>query len=314
MIEAAMYFALGFLVAFLIALIMIPLVHHRAVRLTTRRVQAAAPISLAEIQADKDQMRAEFAMATRRLELSLADLKEKHSQELVELGRKAEAIAKLKAELAEKSRMADALQEEHKRLEEQLRGSQEELALKTRACEEAERKLKEREEQFSRLGLNLEETSVAADSHRIEIVALRTQIATLRDQVADRDREIKEMQARGARDREERTKLEQELAALKHQTEGAAQAERAENDVLRDRLNEVSAEVARLMAALEGADSPIQAILEQGPESDDAPPADTAKGARGNQNGTLPIAFPRLSLADRIRALQGRASRRSSAG
>ena len=42
----------------------------RAVRLTMKRLEAATPLSMAEIQADKDQLRAEFAMSTRRLEMT----------------------------------------------------------------------------------------------------------------------------------------------------------------------------------------------------------------------------------------------------
>src|SRR2546428_11674318 len=69
MIEPIMYFGLGFLAAALIGLIIVPFVLARAVRLTVRRLEAATPLSMAEIQADKDQLRAEFAMSTRRLEM-----------------------------------------------------------------------------------------------------------------------------------------------------------------------------------------------------------------------------------------------------
>ena len=75
MIEPIMFFGIGFLVASLFGLVLIPLVHNRAVRLTMRRLEAATPLSMAEIQADKDQLRAEFAMSTRRLELSVEQMK-----------------------------------------------------------------------------------------------------------------------------------------------------------------------------------------------------------------------------------------------
>ncbi len=75
MIEQMMYFAIGFLVAALSGLGIVPLVHARAVRLTIKRLEAATPLSMAEIQADKDQLRAEFAMSARRLEISLEQLK-----------------------------------------------------------------------------------------------------------------------------------------------------------------------------------------------------------------------------------------------
>lgn len=64
-----MYFMLGVLIATLVALLVLPAVWHRAVRLTTKRVEAAVPISIFEVQADKDQQRAFFALNQRRLEL-----------------------------------------------------------------------------------------------------------------------------------------------------------------------------------------------------------------------------------------------------
>src|SRR5258708_13055482 len=82
MIEPIMFFGLGFLAASLIGLIIVPFVHGRAVRLTVRRLEAATPLSMAEIQADKDQLRAEFAMSTRRLEMSVAQLKNKSTGQL----------------------------------------------------------------------------------------------------------------------------------------------------------------------------------------------------------------------------------------
>ena len=49
MIEPIMFFGIGFLVAALVGLVVVPLVHTRAVRLTMRRLEAAAPLSMAEI-------------------------------------------------------------------------------------------------------------------------------------------------------------------------------------------------------------------------------------------------------------------------
>src|ERR1035438_8207028 len=87
MIEPIMYFGIGFLVAALVGLVVVPLVHGRAVRLTMRRLEAATPLSMAEIQADKDQLRAEFAMSTRRLEMSVENLKTKTTSQLADLGK-----------------------------------------------------------------------------------------------------------------------------------------------------------------------------------------------------------------------------------
>src|SRR6476620_7236679 len=96
MIEPIMFFGIGFLVASLFGLLFVPLVHNRAVRLTMRRLEAATPLSIAEIRADKDQLRAEFAMSTRRLEMSVEQRKTKTTSQLAERGKKSDAINQLK--------------------------------------------------------------------------------------------------------------------------------------------------------------------------------------------------------------------------
>lgn len=96
MIEPVMYMGIGFLCAALIAVAVIPLVHDRAVRLTTRRLQATLPQSIKEIQAGRDLLRAEFAMSTRRLEINLEQLKNKSTGQVVELGKRDDVINRLK--------------------------------------------------------------------------------------------------------------------------------------------------------------------------------------------------------------------------
>src|SRR5574337_125611 len=141
MIEPVMYFGIGFLVAALIGLVVVPLVHNRAVRLTVRRLEAATPLSMAEIQADKDQLRAEFAMSTRRLEMSVEQLKARSTNQLAELGKKGDAINRLKVELGEKTAAIFALEARDKALREQLRATEEEVAAKTGIVHETQRTL-----------------------------------------------------------------------------------------------------------------------------------------------------------------------------
>src|SRR6266496_5816556 len=127
MIEPIMYVGLGFLVASLAALVIIPFVHARAVRLTMRRLEAATPLSMAEIQADKDQLRAEFAMSTRRLEMSVDQMKAKTTNQLAEIGQKSEAIGRLKLELGEKTAALFALEAKEKQLNDDVKAAQDEL-------------------------------------------------------------------------------------------------------------------------------------------------------------------------------------------
>src|SRR5207245_11297006 len=130
MVEQIMYIGIGFLIAGLLVIGVIPLVHARAVRLTMRRLEALTPLSIAEIQVDKDQLRAEFAMTMSRLEMSVEQMKAKRTNQLAELRRKREAIGRLKLELGEKRAARLAHEAEGKQLSDERRTAQSGLTAK----------------------------------------------------------------------------------------------------------------------------------------------------------------------------------------
>lgn len=219
MIEPIMFFGIGFLVAALIGLVVIPLVHGRAVRLTMRRLEAATPLSMAEIQADKDQLRAEFAMSTRRLEMSVEQLKNKTTGQLAELGRKGDAINRLKIELGEKTATIFALEARDKALRDQIRASEEEFGVKTAAVHDAERALNDKQSELAKMMGELDERSVLADSQKIEIVALKTQVEALKERLSDAENELKATEARVAHERVALKETSAELAAERGKVE-----------------------------------------------------------------------------------------------
>jgi len=424
MIEPIMYFGIGFLIAALIGLVVVPLVHNRAVRLTMRRLEAATPLSMAEIQADKDQLRAEFAMSTRRLEMSVEQLKTKSTSQLAELGKKGDAINRLKLELGEKTAAIFALEARDKALREQLRATEEEIAVKATTMHEAQRALSDKEADLARLVGDLDERSTLADTQKVEIVALRTQVDALKERLDGASRELRtvedrrdtervelkaatqelqdergkvenlgrrvaeleqhlaaqskeaEILGRRAQDletrlgeqsrllnqsefelkhvrqeidaahqletelrttiielegrassasqnlrnentqlqstlahiKDERDRFARELATMKRETEEAWASERVENALLRERINDVAAEVARLASALEGPNSPIDSLLAAETSREQM----TSVPLTGGEPG-LATSPNNGNLADRIRALQTHASRLAQA-
>jgi chromosome segregation ATPase len=422
-IESVMYFGIGFLVAALLFLLFVPLVHNRAVRLTMSRLEAATPLSIAEIRADKDQLRAEFAMSTRRLEMSVEKMKTKTTTQLAELGKKSDAINHLKKELGEKTATIFALEARDKSLRDQLRATEEEFQIKSGSLREAESQLADKEAELTKLLGELGERSLIADSQRTEIAGFRTQVEAMKVSVADYERAVEETERRLTRERaeaetagneltaargklgdlgtrttelerqlfvhqteaevlnrrvqelearlgdqgrvlaerdyqlerlrnelegarkieadlrselttsgsrsgtaverfrsditqleaqlaaaiEERTKLQREVGTMKRDTESTWAAERVENALLRERINDVAAEVARLTAALEGPGSPIESMLIEA----SSPPAASSRGQAAAENGDS-AAENKNTLADRIRALQSTASRVAS--
>jgi chromosome segregation ATPase len=98
LIENIMYFALGVLVAGLLGLVIMPAVWQRAVRLTKKRIEAATPITMAEFRADKDQLRAEFALSTRRLEMNVEALRRRLADQLRDINRRKSEMGGMKGE------------------------------------------------------------------------------------------------------------------------------------------------------------------------------------------------------------------------
>ena len=223
MIEPIMYLAIGFLVAILCALMVVPLVHNRAVRLTTRRMEAATPLSMAEIQADKDQLRAEFAMSARRLEMSVDQLKSKTTSQLAELGKKSDAINRMKIELGEKNATIFSLEAREKAVKEQMRATEEEFTAKTESLRDAEKALKDKQSELAKINSELSDRSMMAQSRQVELVAVRAQIDELKSRVSDAEKEFAATQARLAQERGDSEKATSELAEARSRVENLSQ-------------------------------------------------------------------------------------------
>ncbi|WP_159012543.1 hypothetical protein [Bradyrhizobium sp. S69] len=223
MVEPIMYLAIGFLVSMLFGLMIVPLVHNRAVRLTTRRMEAATPLSMAEIQADKDQLRAEFAMSARRLEMNVDQLKNKTTSQLAELGKKSDAINRMKIELGEKNAAIFALEAREKAVKEQLRATEEEFAAKTEALRGAERALADKQSELAKINTELSDRSMMADSRQVELVAVRAQIEDLKNRVGDAEKEFAATQTRLAHERGESEIASRELTEARGRVENLSQ-------------------------------------------------------------------------------------------
>ena len=89
MIEQGIYFGLGCVVAGLLALFFMPVLWARALRLTRQRLQAQIPVSMQEILADRDHLRAEFAVERRKLEQAMERVGDGKAADMAELGRRA---------------------------------------------------------------------------------------------------------------------------------------------------------------------------------------------------------------------------------
>jgi chromosome segregation ATPase len=357
-------------------------------------------------------------------------MKAKTTNQLAEIGKKSEAVGRLKLELGEKAAALLETEARASTLSEELQATQNELTARTETLAARELTLAETTAELAKFTTQFHETSLTADSQRVELVALSAQAAVLKNQIEGYEKDIKGLQARleaqtaeaesanrqlgeeriktehhGARiaeiehqlvvqtteaeilgrrvqellgrldehermaaDRDfaaeqarsqataaqqieadvraelanrealhatlaetltagktlaeeqlrqaqqEREQALEDVAKVKRETEAAWASERMESAVMRERINDVAAEVARLTAQLEGPGSPIEAIL----AGEAGPARGTGNGMAGGDKKLIGEIGPnggtqKGSLADRIRALQSRRSTVSQA-
>jgi chromosome segregation ATPase len=410
--EGLLYFVLGFLASALIALMISPVIWSRAVLLTKRRIESSVPLTLNEVQADKDQLRAEFAMSTRRLELSIEELQDKASRQVIEINRKRDELTKLASESREKIKTVEELEARSADLRSRLAEREDAFARVSADLHKAKEDLEARALDLDRLQRTVSDTRADADSKRIELVAKQTNLEDLSDKTAALEKELQELRDNARkttvelenannsitdsnerlnrlqktnadleeklqrRERDiseirstdrseedssteltrllmaerkktdaiearlakttlrmeallsdasnenvsravetlnaekadlrkklstisnERDKLLSEVTSYRENTGLEWDTERKDNAILRERINDLAAQVTAMTAAIEGPDSPINEILEK------AENLEKSKGTKTSPNGD--------TLADRVRALQDAARTKSA--
>jgi len=226
-----MYFALGLATAGLLALMIAPVLWRRAARLTRAKIEHAVPANLSEIQADKDQLRAEFAMSARRLETTIERLRQKAGQQLVDITQKRDLIGRLADEQARRVETLQQLEERESELHNLLRRREDRIAESQAEMDTLRRNLAERGRSLEQLEETLRRSSATTEEQTVELVAKGTEIENLRDHLAA-------SKSRQAAAQIDRTKLESELAEARAAQTVAAQ----KSETLTRRLSASEAE------------------------------------------------------------------------
>ena len=175
-IETLMLLGLGFALAALISLFVARGLWHYALRLGGLRTQRAAPSAMAELQSDRDRLRAEYAMLSRKLELRLQDLKTRLAEQMAEVARSRNQIDTLITEVERRDGLVTARDEEIATLKLQLSPFENELASRTQSIQQLKEQIRDRDE---------------------DIDAMRLTIENLTREIADRDLHIATMTVDG---------------------------------------------------------------------------------------------------------------------
>ncbi len=270
-IEWAMWFALGFLVAAVLALVVMAASWRRAVRLTTRRIAASVPADAAAALAEKDLQSARFARDVRRFELTLSDLRRRNTEERVAVGRQTIAldemrqardaeVARVEAGLAREAALGAEIVVRDTMLAERA----EDLVARDATIARHEETIADHEATIASLHGTIGGRDVELATRRLDIDAKQTRIEALESEVRQKNGRIDELrktlglaetvvaQEKDRADRLDR-RIERLVADVADREEIADRRQR-ELERSRQALTSANARIAALSQKLESGD------------------------------------------------------------
>ncbi len=292
MIEQAIYFVLGCVVTALAALLLLPVVWRRALRLTRARLQLQVPLSMQEILAERDQLRAEFAIERMRSEQALEKIRAGKTRDMAVIGRQSLAATAMSDQIAALRKRETAQEGEIRRLTDELAtAAAESGALQVElhdahALVERWRNLRDRDWE-SHTSLREE-----VEAKRQLVASLEARVAALEARIADAAHasEMRESMLRG--------KLETAMAhAARHESSGGSFQRELEESRLRVRALEEQLEASGLDAREREKNIALERSLQAGRSRDaDAAQVETLDALKA-ENAALQTALQQLRAA-----------------
>ena len=228
MIEYAILFALGFLTATLLALLIALAIHRRIVAYTENRIRATMPISPQEVRAQKDMARALYAAENAKVRQELDTEREKNtslrlaneaaSSDAYRLGEQNRSfslkIEELTLEIGELRAALDAA-EEHAGI------IQANLAQQEQAANERASQMSDLTARLTNLTRELDDSKILAATRDLEAEQAKQSATRFRKEGETATRELQDVAARNkeamtavARESRKVTRLEEQVATL----------------------------------------------------------------------------------------------------
>lgn len=195
-----MLVALGFLSASLLGLAALPALARRADRLARKRAEAAFPLSLAEIAADRDHLRAELAIQVRALEQKAESSFAAKASAMGEIGRRDMTISRLERELGERDARIAGLEADLSATRADLANTRDALSNESAGHAGTTRALEGRLSDLAALERNLAEARAALhgtgsdlDARTNELSESRATLGRIETVLAERETELAQL-------------------------------------------------------------------------------------------------------------------------
>lgn len=304
-IQSALIFILGVLVAVFVVVLLGPSVWRRAFFLARRQIHAELPMTLAEIRAERDGLRAEHAVAYSKLEQKLRLEREKSSEQRMTIGRQYDELKRYAALEEDLAKLRETLAERDKNIQDMI-------VERDNSAEKSEII----EAEVQRLQNHLSSLENLSDTLRIELGAKEADQSRLMNEMSEMRRERKDASARYNEvstqltaaqtelktEKRRNAELQQKLDKLisefsdaqerleRHMRSGPTPGAQPvmsvdmvkENAILREEMAALAARMVAATAEKEGEDSPIPALIKEdsSEKSDKARPKSLASRIR----------------------------------
>ncbi|WP_448953667.1 hypothetical protein [Labrys neptuniae] len=179
--------------AALAALAMVPAIWGRARRLIRREMETALPLSMAQVRAAQDHVRAEAAVGQRRLEQKLENERSHRHQLMADYGRQSERLRRLEALLGVDAARASGIEEGAAVAQRDVLAAQQEVAGLKAELAAARVTIALRDDEAADSVRDLASSRASNDGLRIELVALRTKLGAAEDGAALYQRELQQV-------------------------------------------------------------------------------------------------------------------------
>lgn len=270
MIESLLFSALGFLVAMGLAMAIAPALWRRAEHLERRRIEAALPLTREEMEGEIDAVRAESAMAVRRVEMKADALRKRSAADLVKINVLNDRVRDLEEECAARMAEIERGKQEQEALNTTLAAREGELREQSARLADLTHNLAEQMNEVQRLNRVNDELSITASTLKIDLVARETEVERLNNTISALRTQ-----------RREAERLAREATAEKVELENALRLERT-------RVSDLQGRVERLLRDLSDRDQMLERREREMAHqqlSDSIPTASAAVAQIGMTNG-----------------------------
>ncbi|MGI9355557.1 MAG: hypothetical protein ACR2PF_10415 [Rhizobiaceae bacterium] len=264
MLENILFFALGAMVTVLVTLMIAPAIWRRAVALTRQRIEASVPLSLDEIQGEKDQLRAAAAVEARKLEVTLEDERQKSAKQFIDLGKNRDKILKLEDEMTARAAQISELEAHTSALQSDLNTRENALQKVEAKLLATESKLEDTQDSLTDLQRRHEDLNDDFEAQKIELGTQQNRMETVHERERDLADRLKERTAEGfkigSEMKAQEALIEREKSRLKR-LEGKVAELQALNADLESRIERRDADIARLRRGTETGTDPETTVV-----------------------------------------------------